>query len=455
MPDAITELDLFAPVPDLEELLFGRSTGLAAGDSTELDWGTSQILPDSVEERGTSSQMMELEEDDLGLDFGQDMTAPSIEIGRRAETPRRTEALFDDDLGLDLGLGDTTIGAEPAIFGDDDINVGDLSAVNRNKAALADATRRHRESMSPLSDLGDAQADDLERTFQLGDVEEDDNAAQAPQRAPKRRKVLAMDADTELAASQVKNQPRDRTAILLPHANKLPRDPVILALLTMQRNGAFVSSVLGDGLSQRGLAPELRGVLSLEVVRRAGDLKRKRPLSLAGPTSPTAQQDDFFGGDDDFGFAQDDAPLTPGGPGFDETTIAPVAPADSGPVSLATAHTVHLLRARFADNPDEPNVGPPSPASRKARSVAFADLCPPSRTSRTDATKLFFETLVLATKDAVRVQQEPGQGLGAELRIRAKRGLWGAWAEAGVANDEDDEEMEEVARAEGVPVEVL
>ncbi|KAF2157835.1 hypothetical protein K461DRAFT_290110 [Myriangium duriaei CBS 260.36] len=447
IPDAITELDLFAPVPDLEELLFGRGTSLAVGSQTELDWGTSQILPDSVEESQSASQLMELEEDDLGLDLGQDVTAPSIEIGRRAESPRRGDTLFEDDLGLDLGLGDTTIG-EPTIVGDDgpqfddDLGFGDIA--ERNKAALEDAARRERESSTPLSELGEAQVQEIEGTFQLPQ-EEDETAIQAPQRAPKRRRILAMDSATELANSQVKNQPRDRSGILLPHANKLPRDPIILALLNMQRSGAFVSSILGDAtLARRGLAPELRGVLSLEVVRRAGDLKRKRPTPLIGGAAE--EEDEPLPAGDDMPFPEDtlmrddnDLPPSPGGPAFDETTLPPVAPGDSGPVSLATKHTVHMLRQRFA--PEDPTVAPDA-ETRKSQSVLFADLCPEQRTSRADATKLFFETLVLATKDAVRVQQDPTEGLGAELRIRAKRGLWGAWAEAGVGHVEDEDEDE-------------
>ncbi|EZF34637.1 hypothetical protein H101_01812 [Trichophyton interdigitale H6] len=41
---------------------------------------------------------------------------------------------------------------------------------------------------------------------------------------------------------------------------------------------------------------------------------------------------------------------------------------------------------------------------------------------------MFFEVLVLATKDAVRVEQS-SKDLGGRLRIKAKQGLWGDWAE--------------------------
>ena len=47
---------------------------------------------------------------------------------------------------------------------------------------------------------------------------------------------------------------------------------------------------------------------------------------------------------------------------------------------------------------------------------------------RPDATKMFFEVLVLATKDAIKVEQ-PQSDLGGAIRLRARRGLWGSWAE--------------------------
>jgi cohesin complex subunit SCC1 len=58
----------------------------------------------------------------------------------------------------------------------------------------------------------------------------------------------------------------------------------------------------------------------------------------------------------------------------------------------------------------------------------FTDLCPEDRTSRQDATKMFFELLVLGTKDAIKVEQDSKE-LGLPIRVRGKRGLWGSWAE--------------------------
>ena len=115
------------------------------------------------------------------------------------------------------------------------------------------------------------------------------------------------------------------------------------------------------------------------------------------------------------------APESPG-PNFDETTAPLVHPADSGPVSLGTKNAVHLLRDRFGAE------AATSPDKRKKASVLFQDLLPERTTSKADATKMFFEVLVLATKDAVKVEHSESL-LGGPIRVRGKRGLWGDWAE--------------------------
>jgi cohesin complex subunit SCC1 len=76
----------------------------------------------------------------------------------------------------------------------------------------------------------------------------------------------------------------------------------------------------------------------------------------------------------------------------------------------------------------------------------FTDLCPESTTSRQDATKMFFELLVLGTKDAIKVEQESKE-LAMPIRVRGKRGLWGSWAEmeAGGEIAKEGEQAEEVA----------
>ena len=131
LPDTLTELDLFAPLPDPEELLLELTSSRAPGkDPTMLDFGQSQLLPDSqTPTRRDRNRTLVFEEDDLGLDLGLDddvgvRSTPlaegerSIEIGRRAQTPLqdRPSLLEDDDLGLDIyGVGDTTAGRESSV----------------------------------------------------------------------------------------------------------------------------------------------------------------------------------------------------------------------------------------------------------------------------------------------------------------------------------------------------
>ncbi|THV66354.1 hypothetical protein D6D28_08424 [Aureobasidium pullulans] len=470
LPDTITELDLFAPMPDLDELLLDSTPG-PGQDPTLLDWGTSQLLPESMDTRGDADRTLQLEDDDLGLDIGEDITERSPEIGRRAETPRPEfndrSMLFQDDLDLDIGDTEATIEKDVPMAPlpmDDDIEMGglDLQIEESNLDALNRAdVRRERDSVSPLSSVRSSVERDLEQTFQLEqhptEIEQDETMIQAQQRA-KRRKVLPADLNTELQNSQIRAQQEDRSKILKAPVF-LPRDPVLLALMEMQKNGGFVSNILGDGRSM-GWAPELRGVLSLEVVRTAGELKRKRdsglpqieipeeeeeanaPEAATSPApeafqEPTLGADDFtpaFGGDDLPSIIEpapeDEMEAYSPAPAFDETTMPVLHPADSGPVSLGTKHAVHLLRERFSDESDEP----PSPSTRAQRSVLFTDFCPEERTSKQDATKMFFEVLVLGTKDAVKVEQSSDE-LGAPLRIRGKRGLWGDWAEMGAGGE--------------------
>lgn len=435
-----------------------------------------------------------LEDDiDVDLDFGLEPGEPavraspfsegrSIEIGRRAQTPRRDEpTLLDDlDLGIDFGNeGDTTIGRGtsmrppqddddmPMLDADDGFQMppemdDEITAANEAafKRAEETAARRQRDSDSPLSSLRESAERDLERTFHLDQnmETEDSTMVQAAQRV-KRRKVMRPDAETQLHNSQIKRQQEDRSAITKA-PTYLSHDPLMLQLMEMQRNGSFVSNLMGDG-RMAGWAPELRGILSLEVVRQAGEKKRKRDSGIADVTDDEQQEtpqlevpeedEDFpadagaadFGGDtlrsdgiappmsdgiqpplddmhDDFGAGSP-------GPAFDTTEAPLLHPSQAGPVSLGTKNAVHLLRSHFAPDHPADATEPPTPSKRTKTDALFTDLCPVARTSRQDATKMFFELLVLGTKDAVKVEQESGE-LGLPIRVRGKRGLWGDWA---------------------------
>jgi cohesin complex subunit SCC1 len=131
-------------------------------------------------------------------------------------------------------------------------------------------------------------------------------------------------------------------------------------------------------------------------------------------------------------------------PNFDDTIAPIVHPADNGPVSIGTKHAVHILRDLFGDE------AATSAEKRKKSSVVFQELLPEKKTTKADATKMFFECLVLATKDAIKVEQPDGS-LGGAIRVRGKRGLWGAWAEREAGGEIDEEAEANEAQASNQP----
>lgn len=461
--DRITATDLFAGLVDPDLLLSQpiRRNG-HDDDPAVLDWGTQSLITDSLDLPQKKGPSRLLDQDDLEeLDLGLGDDEFTLEVGRRAATPlgnSRDEPTLLDDGGLDLDFGDHMgmqmgdMSALPPI--DNDITMGDLALDDTIdlEGLPAPAPERTRNTLSPMSDLSElrpSQERELERTFRPNETTLYDQSVDevvAAQRV-KRRKVLAMDNELELSSAYLKNQLVDHSKIT-KSAAFLPRDPLLLQLMNMQKSGGFVSSIFGDGRSM-GWAPELRGVLSVDLIRSSGDLKRKRDSGVADLFSDEEgekEQEEREGegeqqieqqyGEEDFQRQQSEGAVQgldetlgdfgPGSPApnFDDTTMPLLHPADQGPVSQGTKHAVHLLREHFGPEGEE------SESHRKKHSVLFQELLPETRSSRRDATKLFFEVLVLATKDAVKIEQSH-KVVGEPIRIRAKRGLYGAWAEAG------------------------
>jgi cohesin complex subunit SCC1 len=104
-------------------------------------------------------------------------------------------------------------------------------------------------------------------------------------------------------------------------------------------------------------------------------------------------------------------------PAFEEITAPLAPPAEHPLISIAAEHAVNILRNQFGPE------AATSPSRRATASVVFQDLLPEYRTTKAEATKMFFECLVLATKDAIKVEQGPG--LRDDIRMWAKEGLWG------------------------------
>ncbi len=429
-----------------------------------MDFG-SQLFPDTGMRRSASQEPARLEDPgDLDLDLGldeTDLTLPhdfNMEVGRDAPAPRPMEEdNFSDagklldadagDLGLDFGDNDAPaekmdLGAddlqddflhteEPMGFGDDTVVADGGDERFERESTLTEASDDMMERLNPEHDTG----------FQLheGD-EEDDAVVQHAQRAKRRKQLPIIEADKEIefkGSTYFKIQQAQLSESLKP-ASFLPRDPVLLTLMNMQQNGDFVTNVMGGGRG-RGWAPEIRDLLSFETVRKAGELKRKRDSGISdidvdAATGPALEFEEeaivpvdegvglestlhqrseieFPGDDRDQLHLSDDEGLQQPLDDFDDT----IEPVDSNLVSVGTKRAVHVLRDCLGD------------ADQK-KAVKFQDLLPEKKATKADATKMFFDTLVLATKDAVQVEQRSNT-VGGPIKIRGKRSLWGSWAE--------------------------
>lgn len=467
LPDVLTESDLFMNLD--ASLLLPPSLNLEPGGKQPagaLDFG-SQLLPDSSFRRSVSQEPARLEDHTLvDLDLGEDEVPlgndMSVEIGRDAPAPRPVEEdLFSDagkfnDVDLALDLGDDDVPLDRMDFSDHGAH-GDVDNLLRQDDAMDldgdlgsfvpggdddDAAQRIRDSTSPLSDHGHevGHFDDsilrAEQEDDEADAEAMDVATRHRQRA-KRRRLIVADTDIMLRTNQIREQQADRSEILRP-ASFLPRDPILLTLMNMQKSGEFVSSVVGEGRG-RGWAPELRALFSFGAIKKAGDLKRKRDSAIADmdldayaapaldlgddetsmpfndgvalDTSAHERSEIDFPGDDQGGselVLAHDADEGIGHAADDESQSGLLA--DSGPMSVGTQHAVHTLRTRLG-------------SEQKQSSVLFQELLPERHSSKADATKMFFEVLALATKDAVKLEQAPDT-IGGPLRIRGKRALW-------------------------------
>ncbi|CAK7274173.1 sister chromatid cohesion protein 1 [Sporothrix epigloea] len=509
LPDQITPYDnldlLPRPDPDfflsqLDEVtatpLSSRRSG-ARGHARDInlqeDHNNSQFLGGNFNDEDDLA-IANKDDLELDLDFGLDFNQPlriggvddSVEVGRDAPAP----APFEDDMfDLDLeprggknGADDTfadgvrIAGDDADIHMDDDdmqFNLGEQSVL---PGGVPDMSRA-RISESPLSDVDDDEVRRGELELSRGgqdmyDAGDGLSSGQVARRAPQRirkTKVLESDAETMLAANVIREQQNNHDSILKPQAF-LPRDPQLLALMEMRKTNGFVSSImLGDRSSM--WAPELRDLLSYASIQGSvHDLKRKRDSGVADLDSDQDQTPHKsprleLGEDDDLGFEGATAgdhfgghSVAPDGtvlelPSFggddDDLTLGAsteynhdvtAASVSGPPVSLGTKHAVHILRDIFGKEAANDT------HQRKKASAVFQQVLPEGRATKADATRMFFECLVLATKDAIKIEQA-SETLGGDIRLQSKRGLWGDWAERDASGHEEQEEEHEQPRA--------
>lgn len=480
-----------------------RRRGSSRDINLTEDFNASQYLQNSNLNRKYDDDLaLDIDDLDLGLDLGLDVVETGLddrtmEIGLDAPQVNLEDVVGDseldvfgkdDDRGRSASILDQDAGLR--ILDDDgdidmagaDITFG-IGEDTDMPLAPSGPIDRARISESPLSDIDPAQQLELEQEH-TRNMSVFDDSEQVVERRPKQRqkklKLLKADEDTQFSSAQIKANAENHPNIL-KKPDFLPRDPMLYALMEMQRTGGFVSNIIGDERSA-GWAPELRGMLSLDAVLSTNENKRKRDSGIAdmdleelNAKSPRLELD--LGDDDTLaigtGGAQDATIVADDGtivmaadqtagmelPQFDEdegfqapqsregsvvgsprdntfdVTRPPlVHPEDQGPVSQGTRHAVHLLRDQFGAEAEDN-------AELRQRAVVFQDLLPEQRTSKADATKMFFEILVLATKDAIKVEQTGGE-LGGDIKLRAKRGLWGAWAEREAGGEATEENTE-------------
>lgn len=463
LPDVLTESDLFTNLDT--SLLFPQNLNLELDGKRpgSMDTG-SQLLPDSSFRRSMSREPALLEDDlDLGLEFGEGELAlgqdHSVEIGRDAPPARSMEDdMFGDDAGklhddgdlglefddaplekLDSGLDNMHDDVNDPIMDDGPMDFGDDTGFGAETPGPE--SRFARDTESPLSDAGSAQMNMLEDEFNRDATQDVEARTTKHGQRAKRQKVIVADKETHYTTKEFKAIQADRSAIT-QRSSFLPRDPVLLTLMTRQQNGNFVSSIFGEERSH-GWAPELRELLSLDTVKKSGELKRKRDSGISDmevaadlpeldlhedeaivtvdegiglDNALNLQSEIDFPGDDGI---QDAAPMSDDGMSASiEDMDDTIRPVDTEPVSIGTKHAVHILRDCLGD----------FSATNQKKAVVFQDLLPEQRSTKADATKMFFEVLVLATKDAVKVEQG-SKSIGSTLKIRGKEALWGSWAE--------------------------
>ncbi|KAF4416051.1 Cohesin subunit rad21 [Fusarium acutatum] len=412
LPDKVMPYDGFEPFPTLD-----------------VDWLLSQIgeveispidrkrrvslrdiyLPEEFSpspDLGLHGEVLEpMQGLDLELDFG-------IELGREAPAPRPMQEEMVSELeamppekedaerepSLELGLAGIPIGGEFEFH-------------------PADITRA-RITESPLSEIDEALAQEVEaeydaiRQAELHEPGEEHVVMRRHEQRTKKQKVLVPDEEITLSSAQIQAQQANRDNITKPTAF-LPRDPFLATLLDMQRGGGFISSIMIEG-RRSAWAPELRGMLSLDAIQASRELKRKRPIEVpeVGPEYGVSKSPRLELGDETMAGEETTFEM----PTFEEITAPLASPAEQPPITTATEDAIHILRDHFG--PEAAS----SPGRRATASVVFQDLLPEHRTSKVEATKMFFECLVLATKNAIKVEQGPG--LGDDIRVWAKEGLW-------------------------------
>ncbi|KAF3941586.1 hypothetical protein ABW19_dt0206984 [Dactylella cylindrospora] len=441
---------------------------------------------------GDASISMEMGRDaPLSRDLADDVMSQDGDFDMKGLEFNDTAEISRGSLGGGLA-GDTFEMEDDLQLEINDDTVIPLGPEENEVAPQTAATPRAEREESPLTEVGSDGERELARAARNLDIsdfdplrlpsEMEEDAPPVKSRSAARKKKVPFDATTEMKTKQIKAQQEDRTRILRDPLF-LHRDPAMLTLMSLQMSNGLANSIFYP----KSVHPDVAKLLSPEFVKEMTDRKRKRALEAEAPDtemggSPSRKsprleipEDDeeqagdvtarpgdttadgeeiHIGGADEFDYNPpgiDDSFDTTGGIGFQPHHEATLDDLPEEPpaeiVSQATTHAVHLLREKFTEPVGRTGRSSQSQAQTKEE-VAFSNMFPRNQTTRIDATKMFFEILVLATKDAIAVKQ----GDDSEIRVRGKKALWGEWAEHGA--EEKDGEMGGVAVGPAPPTQI-
>jgi cohesin complex subunit SCC1 len=251
LPELLTVEDLF-PSMDFGYPLTQQPALDAPDQDYDQDW-TSTLNPQhSTQARLSPDEGPLLNDEDLGLDFGDDAndTTVSVQYGRNAPAAQLPDddilggvKIYEDDLQLDLGE-DVEMEDQPApVPHGDDMHIPDM---NGGPALGDDETELLRQQVaqqpradSPLSEAISEVLRNLDQTY--AQQEEDISEVAVQQRQSRRKfKPLVADVETMLHNRDIKAHAEDRSKILKA-PSFLPRDPFLLTLMEGPRTGHLSS----------------------------------------------------------------------------------------------------------------------------------------------------------------------------------------------------------------------
>lgn len=409
---------------DLPALDFDMTLDMSALSSTANVARQQDITMDSLEyPRHGGLSILDEEEDplaggvgDMILDIGQDeltYDGPSIELGRRAGSE-----LLDDP---ELSLQDTnmTFDNVPQDDGKDisaapEFILDDIPEFQPDEVILPTTPRANPEPLDP-------EATPL--------PEDGEQATPRPiKQAPRKRKI-AEDVTTEIPSRTVSANLKDTSAIRKKQ-KFLSADPIMLNLQRKSLTGGFASDIF----EPRNLNPAIRNLLAPELLRRmtAIRMKRKRDATVeADEVEQNATKERRIGDESTTNFETDPLPefelpqmefstireeddsdlpalelenVGEGPSAREETTqYATLEPPQSDPIeapqtqmesqtqvaSINTKEAVQQIRDTLDASPTS--------------NITFEGLAAGS--TKAAASELFFQVLLLASKDAIKVTQ--------------------------------------------------